>query len=101
MNNEITPIGRQNAKRLATLASIFCAINGIDANENPEIGHALAEAVMSNIAKWYKSHDLVFDPNKDIIADEAILSAFKRVQEITILASITAQTGIGMEGLSF
>lgn len=101
MNNEITLIGLQNAKRLASVASVFCVINGIDTALAPEILPALAGATMANIAKWYEDHGLTFDPNKDVIADEAIESAFTRIQEIAILAAITAQTGIGMEGLSF
>ncbi len=100
MNNEITPIGLQNAKRLASIAAVFCAINGIDATLSPEIGQAIAGATMANIAKWYEDHGLTFDPSKDEIADEAIESAFMRIQEIAILAAITAQTGIGMEGFS-
>ena len=100
MNNEITPIGLQNATRLATLASVFCAINGIDVTLVPEMSHVLAGATMSNIAKWYEDRGLTLDPQKDVIADEAIVSAFTRIQEIAILASISAQTGIGMEGLS-
>ena len=53
---------------------------------------------MSNCAKWYDEHNLAFNPATELIEEEALESAFKRVQEIAVLASISAQTGIGMEG---
>ena len=89
-------IATKNSERLATLSVIFCAINGIV--PTPELAQALAGAVMSNCAKWYDEHNLAFNPATELIEGEALESAFKRVQEIAILASISAQTGVGMEG---
>ena len=91
-------IATQNAKRLASLSAIFCLINGIPAT--PELAPILSGAVMANIGKWYEEHGRTdFNPQTELICEDAIKFAFERVQTIANLALISAQTGIGMEGL--
>jgi hypothetical protein len=63
----------------------------------PELVPILSNAVLSGIAKWYSDRGRTFDPKNDRIEDDALAEAFARVQEIAILAAISAQTGIGME----
>ena len=94
MNNTIAT---QNAERLASLSVVFCLMN--DLTPNDELVAHLSGAVMYNLAKWYEDHGKTFNPANEIIEDEAIKAAFDRVQEIVTLAYISAQTGIGMEGL--
>lgn len=92
-------IANQNAVRLAHLSTVFCLLNGLPATQ--ELAHILAAAVMANIGKWYKENGREdFNPETELICDEAIKAAFARVQQIAVLASISAQTGIGMEGLT-
>ena len=91
-------IANQNAVRLAHLSSIFCLLNGLPATQ--ELAHLLAGAVMANIGKWYKENGREdFNPETELICDDAIKAAFARVQEIATLATLSAQMGIGMEGL--
>lgn len=89
-------IAEQNSDRLACVSVAFCAMNGI--SSTLEVIHALTEMIMAGIAKWYADNGREdFDPRTELIADDAIVSAFTRAQEIVILASISAQTGIGMD----
>ena len=88
-----------NTSKLATLSTLFCAINGIPFTE--ELVPILGGAVIANIAKWYAVRGKSFNPKEELIEDEALEAAFERLQEIANLASIAAQTGIGMEGLTF
>ena len=91
-------IANQNAERLAGLSVTFCLMNGIPVTE--ELVPILSGAVMSNIAKWYADRGRTFDPKTDLIEDEALVEAFTRVQEIAILASISAKMGGSMDGLT-
>lgn len=92
-------IANQNAKRLAALSTIFCIANEIP--DNADVARAFAGVVMANINKWYTDNGRDdFDPSAELICDDAITAAFARVQEIAILASISAQTGIGMDGFN-
>lgn len=89
-------IAEQNSERLAHLSVLFCKMNGIDANM--EVVPALADCIMGGIAKWYAENGRTdFNPRTELIADDAIVSAFARAQEIVILATISAQTGVGMD----
>lgn len=91
-------IATQNAQRLARLTSVFCLINGLEATE--ELVPILTNCVMSGIARWYAENGRTFNPKTDLIEDDALAEAFARVQEIAILANMTAKAGIGMEGLT-
>ena len=95
MEENLTPIAAENAKRLASLSTAFCFMNNIPIT--PELVPILSNAVLSGIAKWYSDRGRTFDPKNDRIEDDALAEAFARVQEIAILAAISAQTGIGME----
>lgn len=89
-------IAEQNSDRLASLSVAFCAMNGIE--PDMEVVTILTGCVMSGIAKWYADNGRTdFNPCTELIADDAIVSAFTRAQEIVILATISAQTGIGMD----
>ena len=92
-------IANQNAQRLASLSVIFCLMNGIQPSD--ELCHALAGSVMAGVARWYAENGRTdFNPQNELICDDAIKAAFGRVQEIANLAAIAVQTGIGMEGLT-
>ena len=97
MEENLSPIALENAQRLASLSTLFCAINGLEVTE--ELIPILSGAVLTGIAKWYADRGRTFSPKTDRIEDDALAEAFARVQEIAILASISVQTGIGMEGL--
>ncbi len=90
-------IATKNAQRLATLSSIFCIINGLEATE--ELARILADAVMTSLAKWYSANNREFNPLTEEIDPHALAEAFARVQEIAILAKATAQSGIDMSDL--
>jgi len=90
-------IANQNAQRLANLSAIFCIVNNIPVTE--ELGHALSSAVVANVAKWYENNGRPdFNPQTELICDEAIKAAFARMQEIADLATISAQLGINVGG---
>ena len=91
-------IAFENASRLAALTAAFCLMNGIEMNK--EVADTFALGVMAGISVWYKERGIDFDPRIHTIEDAAIQEVFGRMQEIAILASISAQTGIGMEGFS-
>lgn len=92
MNENIT---NQNAQRLAHLSAIFCIMNNLPVSE--ELAHILSGAVMTNICKWYAENGRPdFNPQTELICDDAIKSAFERVQQIATLATISAQMGIGI-----
>lgn len=92
-------IAIQNSARLARLSISFCAMNGI--NPDREVIDALVAMVMAGMAKWYADNGRTdFDPAKEEICDDAIIFAFEKAQEVVILATISAQTGIGLEGLT-
>ena len=91
-------IATQNAQRLARLSSVFCLINGLE--PTAELARILTNCVMSGIARWYAEQGRTFNPQTEVIEDDAIAEAFARCQEIAILAQVAAQTGIGMEGLT-
>jgi len=95
MEENLTPIATENAQRLAALSTVFCMMNNIPVT--PELVPVLSNAVLSGIAKWYSDRGRTFDPKNDRIENDALAEAFARVQEIAILAAISAQTGIGME----
>ena len=89
-------IAIENATRLAGLTAVFCLMNGIKMDK--ETADAFALGVMAGISVWYKERGIDFDPRIHAIEDAAIQEVFSEMQEIAILASISAQTGIGMEG---
>lgn len=92
-------IAIQNAKRLASLSAAFCLLNQLPNSQ--ELCQALAGAVMANVMKWYENNGRTdFNPQTELICDDAIKSAFERVQQIATLAAISAQMGIGMEGFN-
>jgi len=95
MEENISPIASENAQRLAALSSIFCTMNNIPVTA--ELVPLLTDVVLSNIARWYSERGHTFDPKKDRIEDDALVEAFGRVQEIAILASLAAMTGVGPE----
>lgn len=95
MEENLTPIANENAQRLASFSTVFCIMNNIPIT--PEFIPILSNAVLSGIARWYSDRGRTFDPKNDRIEDDALAEAFARVQEIAILAAISAQTGIGME----
>lgn len=89
-------ITEENSARLASLSVAFCAMNGIEPDS--QVVSALCGVVMSGIAKWYADNGRTdFNPSTELIAEDAIVSAFARAQEIVILATISAQTGVGMD----
>jgi len=89
-------IAEQNSDRLASLSVAFCAMNGIA--PDMEVITALTGCIMGGIGKWYADNGRTdFNPRTELIAEDAIVSAFTRAQEIVILASISAQTGVGMD----
>lgn len=91
-------IAIENATRLAALTTVFCLMNGIEMTK--EIADTFALGVMAGIGAWYKERGIDFDPRVNAIEDAAIQEVFGKMQEVAILASISAQTGIGMEGFS-
>ena len=95
MEENLNPIANENVKRLASLSTIFCLMNNIPITE--ELVPILSNAVLAGIARWYTERGRTFDPRNDRIEDDALAEAFAKVQEIAILAAISAQSGIGME----
>lgn len=91
-------IATQNAERLANLSVVFFALN--DLPYDAELISVFSQMVMSAIGTWYKENEgRLINPETELICDDAIKHAFDRAQQIAILATISAQTGIGMEGL--
>lgn len=89
-------IATQNANRLAGLSVVFFALNNLP--YDAELISVFSQMVMSAIGKWYKENEgRLINPETELICDDAIKHAFDRAQEIAVLASISAQTGIGME----
>lgn len=89
-------IATQNAERLANFSVVFFALN--DLPYDAELISALSQMVMSAIGRWYKENEgRLINPETELICDDAIKHAFDRAQQIAVLASISAQTGIGME----
>lgn len=97
MEENFSPISIENAKRLASLSAVFCTINGLELTA--ELVPILSDAVLTGVERWYAENGRTFNPKTDRFEDDALASAFVRVQEIAILAYLSAQTGIGMEGL--
>ena len=88
-------IATQNAERLANLSVVFFALNDLPCDA--ELISVFSQMVMSAIGRWYKENEgRLINPETDI-CDDAIKHAFDRAQEIAVLASISVQTGIGME----
>lgn len=91
-------ITTQNAERLANLSEVFFALN--DLPYDAKLISVFSRMVMSAIGRWYKENEgRLINPETELICDDAIKHAFDRAQEIAVLASISAQTGIGMEGM--
>lgn len=89
-------ISAQNVKRLSDLAAIFFVLNNLP--HDAELIGVFSQMIMSAIGRWYKENKRRnINPGTEIICNEAIKFAFDRAQQIAILASIAAQTGIGME----
>ena len=89
-------ITEQNSARLASLSVSFCMMNGIVPDE--QMTSALTGVIMGGIAKWYNENGRPdFNPRTELIADDAIVSAFARAQEVVILATISAQTGVAVD----
>ena len=91
-------IATQNAQRLASLSTVFCAINGLEVTA--ELVPILSNCVLAGCARWCAENGQEFNPATILIPDDALAYAFGRCQEIAILANISVQTGIGMEGLT-
>lgn len=98
MNDNLNTIGRQNAERLASMSAVFCAINGLEATE--ELVRVLTSAILSGVAKWYNDRGRTFNPNTELIEDDAMVEAFTRAQEIAILASVSVSAGIAKDRLN-
>lgn len=91
-------IATQNAERLANLSIVFFALNDLPCDA--ELISVFSQMVMSAIGTWYKENEgRLINPETELICDDAIKHAFDRAQQIAVLASISAQTGIGMEGM--
>ena len=89
-------ISTQNADRLADLSLAFFLINQLPCSA--ELVGAFTKMIMSAIGKWYKENEgRNINPETETICDDAIKFAFERAQQIAVLATIAAQTGIGME----
>lgn len=89
-------IATQNANRLAGLSVVFFALNNLP--YDAELISVFSQMVMSATCKWYKENEgRLINPETELICDDAIKFAFDRAQQIAVLASISAQTGIGME----
>lgn len=89
-------IARQNADALAAHSVVFFMLNNIPCEG--EVVGVFSQMIMAHIGRWYmENKGYVINPETEIICDDAVKSAFARAQEIAVLASISAQTGIGME----
>ena len=90
-------IATQNSHRLASLAVIFCELNGIPVNN--EVSEALANAIIAACHQWYIDNGRgdEFNPSTELICDDAIKYAFKRMQVIAALAALSANMGADME----
>jgi hypothetical protein len=89
-------IATQNSERLATLSTVFFALNSLPCDAH--LISVFTQMVMAAIVHWYKENeDRLINPETELICDDAIKYAFGRAQDIAILAAISAQTGIGME----
>lgn len=89
-------IATQNAGRLSNLSIAFFLINQLPFDE--ELIHVFSQAIMAGVGKWYtENKGRNINPETEIICEDAIKYAFTRAQEISNLATICAQTGIGME----
>ena len=89
-------IATQNTERLADLSVVFFALNNLPCDA--KLISVFTQMVMSAIGRWYEENEgRLINPETELICDDAIKHAFNRAQEIAILASISAQTGIGME----
>jgi len=88
-------IAIQNAERLSNLSTAFFVINSLP--DDAGLIHAFSQMIMSAIGRWYMENEgRIFNPQTEIIGDEAIKFAFGQAQGIAVLASITAQVGMGM-----
>lgn len=89
-------IATQNAERLSNLSVVFFALHNLPFEA--ELIGVFSQMIMSAIGRWYRENEeRLFNPETEIICDEAIKFAFDRAQQIAVLATISAQTGIGME----
>lgn len=75
-------IAEQNSKRLGHLSTLFCLMNGISIT--PVLVMVFSQTVMGCIAQWYNEHGREdFDPEQEIIGEEAIKYAFAEMQRLT------------------
>ena len=88
-----------NSEKLASLSFLFCLTNGLEVTQ--ELSDAMAMTIILTIAKWYNDRGMAFNPETDLITDEAISYAFAEMQELTdgarFVARVCAETGIGLE----
>jgi hypothetical protein len=88
-------IAIQNAERLSSLSVVFFALNNLP--DDASLIDVFSRMIMSAVGRWYKENEgRDFNPQTEIIGDEAIKFAFGRAQGIAVLATITAQVGMGM-----
>ena len=78
-----------NSDLLATLSAGFLICNGITSTDAGLV-KALSGAVFSNINAWYRNQGRTFNPDAELVEEEAIRYAFGRVQMIADLAKAAA-----------
>ena len=87
-----------NAALLSTASMKFCESIGVE--PTAELAHILTKAVMCALSEWYSENDKEFNLNTNLVEADAVAYAFQKMEAIAALATISAMTGIGMEGLT-
>lgn len=80
----------RNAELLAALSAGFLICNGI-LNATPELVHALSTNVYINVSRWYEERGRTFNPDAELVEEEAVRYAFARAQMIADLAKAVSK----------
>ena len=80
----------RNAELLATLSAGFLICNGL-LNAGAELVRALSTNVFININRWYEERGRTFNPDAELVEEEAVRYAFDRAQMIANLAEAVSK----------
>jgi hypothetical protein len=94
MNNSLS-ISEQNATLLGIMSTILCVNLGLPMND--EMQQLITTAVMCKLAMWHEEHGKTFDPKNVLLEEDAVAEVFAEIHADLIMASISEQTGIGLE----
>ena len=80
----------RNTELLATLSAGFLICNGIF-DAGAELVRALSTNVFINIKRWYEERGRTFNPDAELVEEEAVRYAFDRAQMIVNLAEAVSK----------